>query len=211
MNKNTKLIAIVTGFIVVALIVAAILANSNNKSNNTTQSGQVKQTPKQIKVLEEHGSMDALSKKKLSVRNVKFGAKYKNVIANEKKQKDTLDKYSEASSQDGYTYVSYKFDGKKVKNFWGVKPNVKDPSCMLTYVFYKKRLIELRIQYGKQAPDAVNKAVKNASQLFGKTTYDRKYDNGCLDYWWKTKKTTLRIMRSDSTNNSLSAYFSQNR
>ena len=214
MNKNTKLIAIVSAVIVVLLIVIIALFAGGKNSNDTTNNGTGKanaQSVKPIKVIKENGSQDKVSKANLKVRKVKFGTKYKDVLKFEKKQDDTLDKYSEASSKDGYTYVSYKFNPKKTPKFWDVKPSADDTMSMLTYVFFNKRLIELRIQYGAVDANAINKAVAAATKEFGKTTYDREYDNGCLDYWWKTKKATLRIMKGDAKTNTLTAYFSQNR
>ena len=206
MNKNSLLIAIVTGIIAVGLIVAIAVNSSSCGKSDSTQNGTVKATPAPIRVVKENGNQDAITKSKIELRMSKFGAKPKTIKAFEKKQKDTVDTPQTAKSQDGYLYLMYNFNDKKNDGLFGVKP-ASDTSAMVTYVFYKKHLTEVRYQYGKLDTNSYNKIVKNITKKYGNTTYNRDYSNSDHDNWWKTKKATLRALYSTG---SVSVYFLAN-
>ena len=207
MKKESKLIAGLTAIIALAILVFAIFSISSCSRSSSDSETTVKATPAPIRVVKENGSQDALTKSKIELRMSKFGTKISKIKAFEKKQKDTLDSPNEATSKDGYTYLMYNFDTNKIKPMFDVKPGSSSDGSMLTYVFYKKHLTEVRYQYGKSDPSSFAKLTSAITKKYGKETYSRDYSNNDRDLWWKTKKATLRALSSQSY---ISVYFIAN-
>ena len=120
-NKKIIIIASIAIAVLVALFVILGLSlgwfGGKGSSNDGGKKGQI---PATINVVETKGSEGATKKVKIKVRDVKFGDKLKAVKAFEKKQEDTLATPSEASTKDGYTYLTYQFSPKA--EFFGIKP-----------------------------------------------------------------------------------------
>lgn len=196
-DKNMLYIAIFT-FIIIVVIVAvlALKPSSGNGSNNAAanNANANNQTVTKLSIVNESGNQEAALDKSIKFRNIKFSNKIDKIKDYEAKQKDTLDNPSEATSQDGYTYLSYKFNPENPATFFGTQVAAADSSAMLTYVFKDESLIEVRIQFGAIGASAYDTIVAANNSTFGKATYSRSYNNGTKQSWWKTKDVTLDII-----------------
>ena len=187
-NKNLLYIGIATAII---LIIILALALRGCHSKNEPQPTSV------MSVIDEKGNQNATIATEVKVRKISFDKTKKQIMAFEKKQKDTLDNPSESTSSDDYTYLSYKFNPKNPASFFGAKVLPDDPSAMLTYVFHKKQLIEVRIQYGKIGKSSYNSMVSYNMAEYGESSYSRTYSNGTDESWWRTSKATLDVLCQD--------------
>lgn len=194
-KKNNTMIIIIVTCVVAALIAAFIIisassgcsskkdgkGNGKEKATSTVKSGQMR---KNIDIVKHTGSDSATKKLDISIRDVSFGDKVKKVKAFEKNQKDTVNSPSEATTKDGYTYLTYTLtpDAK----FFGVKPADSSKGSLLQYVFKKKKLFDIRIQFGdisKKDQDKVRKALKDK---YGSTTSYVEYDNDSFRDTWRS-------------------------
>lgn len=190
-NKNAIYIAIITGVIVLAAIIFLVTrggSNSSNSANNGTT------TPAPISVVNEEGNQEETLKSKIAVRDIKFGKTIKQIKKSEKKMEDTLDNPSSATSEDGYTYLTYKFNPDAAPSFFGTEVLASANTSMLVYVFYQDSLIEVRIQYGSIGNAAYENIVAYNNNEFGKATYSRSYSNGTKQSWWKTSDKHLDVI-----------------
>ena len=101
---------------------------------------------------------------------------------------------SEASTKDGYTYLTYQFSPKA--EFFGIKPATKNGSALLQYVFKKKKLFDIRIQFGDISKKQLTKLQKKLTNKYGKPTFSSKWSNDSWKDAWRTaskdpKKQTL--------------------
>lgn len=160
--------------------------------------------PLNIKVVKEEGDKAKIIKANLNVRDAKLGSSIKKIKKYEDKQKDTADKPNESSSQDGYTYVIYSFDSKNAKECFGVKPGEASSGAMLTYVFFDKKLTELRLQYGKVGLEGYNKIIESLTSTFGAPTYSNTFSNDAKSSEWNTAKTQIQVVYQDG---SVTLYF----
>lgn len=207
-DKNLLYIGVFTIVIVIAII--AIFAIKSSTENNQADSGANNanaQATTKLTIVSENGNQNETIKESIKFRKVDFSKTIKKVKAFEAKQEDTLDNPSEAKSQDGYTYLSYKFNTKKPATFFGVQVAAKDANSMLTYVFKDNKLIEVRIQYGNVGSSVYNTIVSANNNNYGTATYSRQYSNGTQQSWWKTKNITLDIIFQ---NGSVIAYYRTN-
>lgn len=120
------------------------------------------------------------------------------IKALESKSDDTLDNPDDSSSVDGYTYLTYSFNGKNDPTAFGTVANVSDASASLVYVFKDNKLIEVRWQYGKLDASAYDSIIADASSQFGPATYSREYSNGYKESWWRTKDVLISFLYQDS-------------
>ena len=205
-KENNKKLIIISSVVIAALVaVFVILGLSLNwfggKSASEKKTTQQVQT---IAVVKTKGSEADTVKTKISVRDVKFGDSVKKVKKFEKTQKDTLNNPSEASSKDGYTYVTYLFNPKTAE-FYGVKPADATTGSMLQYVFKDKKLFNVRIQYGSIKAKDRSKIKKALSKKYGKPTYSIEYSNKSTKDNWKTaaknidKQTLLSLNYSPNS------------
>lgn len=195
-EKNKNLIyGIGLTAILIVIILVIIIAKSCSKSDGGN--GAEVTTIPTIKVVQESGNQEETIKAKLTFRDVKFGTSIKKIKDLEKKQDDTSDKPSQADSKDGYTYLNYSFNTEKSPMFWGSEVGAADTGAMISYVFFQKKLIEVRLQYGKIGQDKYQSIVSSISSKFGNATYSRSYSNGSQDTWWKTSKHTMEALVQD--------------
>lgn len=206
-NSNKKNLTYIIGFsLIIVAIIIIIIAVKNHKSNNTNDTAATTVAP--ISVVKESGNQDETIKGKLEFRDVKFGTSIKKIKAYEEKQDDTLGEPSQAESEDGYTYLNYSFNKDKVPSFWGAQVGSAETGAMLTYVFYNKKLIEVRLQYGSIGTSNYAGIVSSITAKFGNATYSRAYSNGSEDTWWKTDKYTMQALSQDDQ---IMVYYRQNR
>lgn len=185
-KENNKKLVIIASIAIVVLIAAFVVVGISLGWFGGKKSDEKKTSAAPtIKVVETKGSEAKTTKAKISVRDVKFGDKLKDVKKFEKEQKDTLDGPSEASTKDGYTYLTYQFNDKKAK-FYGVKPAQSTAGSLLQYVFYKKKLFDIRVQYGDISSKDQAKAKKNIISKYGKPTYSIVYSNKSTKDDWRT-------------------------
>ena len=207
-DKNLIYIGIVTAVIVIAVIVFFIVRANVVKDTKNNASNPNSQTAAHVSVIETKGSQDETIKKVVkNIRNVKFGKSHKIIDKYENKQKDTK-KGSYASSEDGYSYMTYNFNVENLTEFFGAKPSPSDANSLLQYVFYNDKLIEVRLQYGSLGENTYNSIVSNINGTYGKATFTRSYSNGNKENWWKTKKTTLTAYYQSS---GISIYYRTNK
>lgn len=205
-SKSTIYISIITGVIIlIAIVFLSTKGGSNpesssNNTNNTT-------TPVPISVVNEEGDQNETIQTKITIRDIKLGKTIKQVKKTEKKLDDTLDNPASATSEDGYTYLTYKFNPEATPNFFGADVIPTSNTSMLVYVFYLDELIEARIQYGAIGSDAYESIIAHNNKSFGNATYSRAYSNGTKQSWWKTKDTTLDVI---CQNGSVVAYYRKN-
>lgn len=204
-ESNKKLI-IISSIVIVALVAAFVIVGislgwfGGNKKNNSKQDV----TAPTIKVVETKGSEGKTAKIKVSVRDVKFGDSLKSVKKFEKKQQDTVNSPSEASTKDGYTYLTYTFNPKKAE-FFGVKPAESTAGSLLQYVFKDKKLFDIRLQYGDISKKDQAKLRKNLVKKYGKSTFSTKYSNDSTRDLWRTyakdasKQTILSLNYSPNS------------
>ncbi len=185
-KENNKKIIIIAAIAIVVLIAAFVVLGitlkwfGGNKSDSKTSV-----TAPTISVVETKGSEGKTAKIKVSVRDVKFGDTIKEVKKFEKKQDDTLDGLSEGSTKDGYTYLTYQFNTKNAKIF-GVKPAESTKGSLLQYVFYKKKLFDIRLQYGDIGSKKQAKVKKAMIKKYGKPTHSIVYSNKSAKDNWRT-------------------------
>ena len=205
-ENNKKLIIIASIAIVVLIAAFVILGLSFNwfggkKSNDKSKSA----TAPTISVVETKGAEAKTTKVKIKLRDVKFGDSVKKVKKIEKKQADTLDNPSQASTKDGYTYLTYLFDDKKAE-FYGVKVKPSNAGSLLQYVFKNKKLFDIRVQYGDISSKDRAKIKKAMVGQYGKPTFSIKYSNKSTKDNWRTaaknpdKQTILSLNYSPGTN-----------
>lgn len=198
-DKNKLYIGIFTIIIIIAIIiVAATKGCSSSGTNTNTGSSATNAAAKSISVASEQGDQNATLDANIKIRNVKFSKKMKAIKKYESKQKDTDGEPSVAESNDGYTYLTYKYSADNAPTFFGTQVLPTDINSMLVYVFHNKQLIEVRIQYGNIGKDAYNNIVANINSTYGNATYSRSYSNGTEESWWKTDKTTLDVICQDT-------------
>ena len=187
-NKKLIIIASVAIAILVAgfVILGMSLGWFDGKSSNDKATSATVPT---ISVVETKGSESKTVKAKINVRDVKFKDSVKKVKKFEKAQKDTQDNPSEATSKDGYTYVTYMFSPKA--KYFGVSPANSQSGALLQYVFKDKKLFDIRIQFGALDKKARAKVKKNIMKKYGKPTYSIKYSNGSTKDTWKTASKDL--------------------
>lgn len=211
-DRNLLYIGIFTVAIIV-VVVAVLALKPSSESTNTTVTNNANAnnaaTPDvtKLSIINEDGNQNATLNKSIKFRKIEFSKTIEDIKAFEAKQKDTLDNPSEASSQDGYTYLSYKFNTENPATFFGTQVAAADASSMLTYVFKDDALIEVRIQYGAVGSTAYDTIVAANNATYGEATYSRIYNNGTKQSWWKTKKVTLDIIFQDQ---SIVAYYRTN-
>ena len=178
-KENNKKIVIVSAIAIAALVAVFVIVGvslgwfgGSKKQSAENNKG----TAPTIKIIETKGSEGKTTKVKISVRDVKFGDKIKEVKKFEKKQKDTINSPTEAKTKDGYTYLTYQFDTKNAK-YYGVKPAESTRGSLLQYVFYKKKLFDIRLQYGDISSKDRAKLKKNIIKQYGKPTFASAYSN----------------------------------
>lgn len=190
-DNNMLYIAIFTAIIVIAIIVVAIFKFGGKGSD--AQSNNTKETAAPVSVVATEGAQDETIKKDIkNLRNVKFGKSHKAIQKAEKNMDDTLDGHYVAAPDGTAAYLTYRFDGKNVPEFFGTKVVPTDNNALLEYVFDKDdKMYEIRLQYGKLSKEIYESIVSNISGTYGKSTYSRTYSHGSVETWWKTKKVTL--------------------
>lgn len=190
-DNNTLYIGIFTAIIIVAIVIILILKFGGN--DNNSQTGNEKSTPVPVSVIATEGSQnETINKNIKSLRNVKFGKSHKAIQKAEKDMNDTLDGNYVAAPDGTAAYLTYRFDGKNVPEFFGTKVVPTDNNALLEYVFDKDdKMYEIRLQYGKLSKSVYESIVSNISTTYGNSTYSRSFSHGSVETWWKTKKVTL--------------------
>lgn len=186
-ESNKKIIIIAS--VAIAVLVAAFVIlgvsfgwfGGKGASKDDSKKGQI---PATINVVETKGAENKTKKLNISVRDVKFGDKIKKVKAFEKKQDDTLNSPSQASTKDGYTYLTYTYSPKA--KFFGVKPAKSPAGSLLQYVFKNKKLFDIRIQFGDIKKADIDKLSKTLRDKYGKPTFTIKYSNDSWRDTWRT-------------------------
>lgn len=211
-DKNKLYIGIFTLVIIIAVIILLISRCGKDDDTPDTSNNSSNGTVAALLVDSETGDQEETIKKKINIpsRKIDFTKSMKDIMKFEEKQEDTLpleDNYKPAQSSDGYTYVMYKFNNVNAPKFFGTQIATSDENAMLTYVFYKEKLTEVRIQYGNVGTNGYNDIIKNITSLYGDPTYSRSYSNGSLESWWKNKSVTLDIICQDAK---VIAYYRKN-
>lgn len=205
-DKNLLYIGVFT-IIIIVVIVAVLAINSSNNNNSKNTGANNAQATTGLSVVAENGDKNKTIDTSITVRKINFSKNLKKVKSFEAKQKDTLANPTVATSEDGYTYLSYKFNPKKPATFFGTQVAASDPASMLTYVFKDNNLIEVRIQYGNIGVAGYNSIVASNNSTYGNATYSRTYSNETQQAWWKTKKITLDVI---CQNGEVIAYYRNN-
>lgn len=193
-NKNKLYIGLVT--LAIILVIAAVFIFKSCDSNNTPDKPNSTNDATAVSIMNEAGAPDAVVDTEIKVRDVDFANDIKKIKKFEAKRKDTIGEPSVATSEDGYTYLTYTFNQTNRPVIFGEQV-ADDVNAMLVYVFHNKKLSELRIQYGNIGHDAFNNIKANISSSFGNATYSRSYSNGTEEFWWKSKDTTLDLLYQD--------------
>ena len=191
-ENNKLLIIIATAAIVVFValfVVLGLFVFNWFGGNKSSQNASSNQAPT-IVIEETKGSEVKTKKLNINIRDIKFGTPIKKIKKYEKKQKDTLDNPSEASTKDGYTYLTYMYAPNKAK-FFGVKPADSKTGALLQYVFKDKKVFDLRIQFGDISKKDRAKIKKDLVKKYGKPTYSIKYSNGSIRDSWKTSAKSV--------------------
>lgn len=191
-ENNKKLIIISTIAIVVfvALFVVLGLFVFHWFGGNKTAEKATNKQAATIAIVKTKGNEAASKKLKINVRDIKFGTSIKDIKKFEDKQNDTIANPSEASTKDGYTYLTYLFNPKKAK-FYGVKPADSKTGALLQYVFKKKKVFDVRIQLGSISKEDRDKIEKTLIKKYGKPTYSIEYSNKATRMSWKTSAKSL--------------------
>ena len=204
-KENNKKLVIIASIAIVVLIAAFVVVGISLGWFGGKKSDEKKTSAvPTIKVVSTKGSEADSRKMKIKVRDVKFGDSLKSVKKFEKSQKDTQGNPSEASTKDGYTYLTYLFNDKKAE-FFGVKPSLAASGALLQYVFKDKKLFDIRVQYGDLGEDDTKTLRKNLFKKYGKPTYSMKYSNDASKESWKTaaknpnKQTILSLNYSPNS------------
>ena len=200
-KNNSILIPIIAGavavFLIAVVVILAIIFGVKKDSAQNATSLKKGQIPATIEVVKSNGSESKTTKAKISVRDVKFGDKIKSVKKFEKTQEDTLDNPSQASTKDGYTYLTYTYSTKA--KFFGVKPANPNAGSLLQYVFKDKKLFDIRIQLGDLKKADLKKVSKYLNKKYGKPTHSITYSNKSWQDSWRTyaknpeKQTLLQL------------------
>lgn len=195
-NKDKLYIGIVTLAIILAIVAffAFKSCDANNDPANPNNNGSETTA---VSIMNEYGARDAVLDGEINVRNIDFTSDIKAIKKLESKNKDTIGEPSVATSEDGYTYLTYTFNPTERPVIFGGQV-ADDVNAMLVYVFHNKKLLEVRIQYGNIGKDAFNTIMSNINSAFGNTTYSRIYTNGTEEVWWKTQDTILDLLYQDS-------------
>lgn len=200
-NKSTIAILVLTGVVLFLIILGLILSkvipnignggNANNSDKANTTVGAV------ISVVDEKGNQDETINAEIDFRDVKFGSSIKKIKKMESKLDDTLDNPSTATSNDGYTYLTYSFNKDTSPEFFGTTVSTTSNNAILVYVFYNNSLIEVRVQYGAVGTAGYNAILAASNNSYGQATYSRSYTNGAMQSWWKTSDVTLDVIYQD--------------
>lgn len=190
-DNNLLYIGIFTAIIIIAIVVILILKFGGN--DNNSQTNNEKSTPAPVSVVATEGSQnETINKNIKNLRNVKFGKSHQSIEKAEKDMDDTLNGHYVAAPDGTAAYLTYRFNGKNVSEFFGTKVVPTDNNALLEYVFDKDdKMYEIRLQYGKLSKSVYDSIVSNISTTYGNATYSRSYSHGSVEAWWKTKKVTL--------------------
>ena len=192
-ENNKLLIIIATAAIVVFValfVVLGLFVFNWFGGSKTTQNASTNNQAPTIVIKDSKGSDSDTKKLKINIRDVKFGTSLKKVKKYEKARKDTLDNPSEASTKDGYTYLTYMYTPNMAK-FFGVKPAESKTGALLQYVFKDKKVFDIRIQFGDISKKDRAKIKKDLVKKYGKPTYSIKYSNGSTRDNWKTSAKSV--------------------
>ncbi len=208
-SKDKNLIFIgVFSFIIIIILAVIIIYRNSDKTSLSSNSGQnTSQVTTAMTVLSENGDQNATLSADITLRNSEFSTSIKKIKSYEKTQDDTLGEPNSATSEDGYTYLQYKFNPDNPLSVFGAQVLPSDINAMLTYVFYNKKLTEVRVQYGNIGKSAFDQMVSANNSTYGNATYSRSYSNGTEEYWWKTDDSTLDIIYQTT---GVIAYFRSN-
>lgn len=190
-DNNMLYIGIFTAIIIVAIVIVLILKFGGN--DNNSQTNNEKSTPAPVSVIATEGSQnETINKNIKNLRNVKFGKSHNAIEKAEKDMNDTSSGHYVAAPDGTAAYLTYRFDGKNVPEFFGIKVVPTDNNALLEYVFDKDdKMYEIRLQYGKLPKSVYESIVSNISTTYDNATYSRTYSHGSVETWWKTKKVTL--------------------
>ena len=91
-----------------------------------------------------------------SIRDVKFGKSHKAIQKAEKNMNDTLDGNYVAAPDGTAAYLTYRFNGKKVPEFFGTKVVPTDNNALLEYVFGENVLEYVDLSYVDEMFDTID-------------------------------------------------------
>ena len=181
-SSNKHIAEIITIALLAIVLIFFVVQCSRNKNESSSTSGTIAAsssysgtTVPPVVVQNESGDQTEIADSEINFRNISF-----------------------ASSVDGYTYLTYSFNGKNDPTAFGTVANVSDASASLVYVFKDNKLIEVRWQYGKLDASAYDSIIADASSQFGPATYSREYSNGYKESWWRTKDVLISFLYQDS-------------
>ncbi len=224
-NNSLLYIAIVTSLLILGTVIFFVVKTdekeSDKKAKNNTNAtasapkvvhkkGNEKSTMKgKISLSDEKGHPNKTVDKntKISFQNIKLGQSFQKIKEMEKDSDTTLGDPQISTSEDGYTYLTYKFNTTTTPNLFGTDILTTSNSSMLVYVFYQDKLIEVRIQYGAIGTNGYNSIIQYCTDAYGAPTYSRSYSNGATQSWWKTKKNWLDVILQ---NNEVTVYYRAN-
>lgn len=217
-KENNKLIIIIATAVIAALVALFVILGITfhwfGGGKSAEKATSANQAPT-INVVDTKGEEGKTRKMNISVRDVKFGDSIKKVKKFEDKQDDTIANPSEASTKDGYTYLTYLFNPKKA-NFYGVKPAETQTGALLQYVFKDKKVFDIRIQLGNISKADRAKLKKALVKKYGKPTFSIKYSNKSYRDSWRTsakklKKQTMLSLNYSPNSGTIISYESFNR
>ncbi|WP_448902813.1 hypothetical protein [Eubacterium sp.] len=203
-SSNKHIAEIVTIALLAIVLIFFVVQCSRNKNESSTSgtiaasSSYSGTTVPPVVVQNENGDQTEIADSEINFRNISFASSMNEIKALESKSNDTLDNPDDSSSADGYTYLTYSFNGKNDPTAFGTVANVSDASASLVYVFKNDKLIEVRWQYGKLDASAYDSIIADASSQFGPATYSREYSNGYKESWWRTKDVLISFLYQDS-------------
>ena len=205
-KENNKLIIIIATAVIAALVALFVVLGITFHWFGGGKSAEKATSVNQAPTINVVGT---------SVRDVKFGDSIKKVKKFEDKQDDTVANPSEASTKDGYTYLTYLFNPKKA-NFYGVKPAETQTGALLQYVFKDKKVFDIRIQLGNISKSDRAKLKKALVKKYGKPTFSIKYSNKSYRDSWRTsakklKKQTMLSLNYSPNSGTIISYESFNR
>lgn len=204
-SSNKHIGEIITIVLLALVLLFFVVQCSRNKNESSSTSGTIATsssysgtTVPPVVVQNENGDPTEIADSEINFRNIHFASSMEEIKSLESKSEDTLDNPDDSSSADGYTYLTYSFNGKKDPTAFGTIANVSDASACLVYVFKDDKLIEVRWQYGKLDVSAYDSIIADASSQFGPATYSREYSNGYKESWWRTKDVLISFLYQDS-------------
>lgn len=204
-SSNKHIAEIITIALLAIVLIFFVVQCSRNKNESSSTSGTIAvsssysgTTVPPVVVQNESGDQTEIEDSEINFRNISFASSMDEIKALESKSDDTLDNPDDSSSVDGYTYLTYSFNGKNDPTAFGTVANVSDASASLVYVFKDNKLIEVRWQYGKLDASAYDSIIADASSQFGPATYSREYSNGYKESWWRTKDVLISFLYQDS-------------